>query len=126
MARSFWKRNLKRASLVLIGRREEGEALFERLLALRNDLGLLSEEYDARSGHMRGNFPQALTHMALVNTARLLAIPVQQAKRSSAKGERPAAATGTMNRETIRVAATCDYAAVPSTTLEVTRRIRYQ
>jgi GH15 family glucan-1,4-alpha-glucosidase len=65
---SFWLAD----SYVLTGRRKEGEALFERLLALRNDLGLLSEEYDARGRHMLGNFPQALTHMALINTARLL------------------------------------------------------
>lgn len=88
---SFWLAD----SLVLTGRREEGEALFERLLALSNDLGLLAEEYDARERHMLGNFPQALTHMALINTARLLSIPVQQAKRASAKGERPAAVTRT-------------------------------
>lgn len=88
---SFWLAD----SLVLIGRREEGEALFERLLALGNDLGLLAEEYDTRERHMLGNFPQALTHMALINTARLLSIPVQQAKRASEKGERPAAVTQT-------------------------------
>ena len=84
---SFWLAD----GLVLIGRREEGEALFERLLALSNDLGLLAEEYDTRERHMRGNFPQALTHMALINTARLLSIPMQQVKRASEKGERPAA-----------------------------------
>jgi GH15 family glucan-1,4-alpha-glucosidase len=88
---SFWLAD----SFVLSGRREEGEALFERLLALSNDLGLLSEEYDARGRHMLGNFPQALTHMALINTARLLSIPVQQAKRASEKGERPAAVAQT-------------------------------
>jgi GH15 family glucan-1,4-alpha-glucosidase len=88
---SFWLAD----GLVLTGRREEGEALFERLLALSNDLGLLAEEYDARERHMLGNFPQALTHMALINTARLLSIPVQQAKRASEKGERPAAAAHT-------------------------------
>ncbi|HEV8518153.1 MAG TPA: glycoside hydrolase family 15 protein [Burkholderiales bacterium] len=88
---SFWLAD----SLALIGRRTEAEALFERLLALSNDLGLLAEEYDTRERHMLGNFPQALTHMALVNTARLLSIPVQQAKRASEKGERPAAAAQT-------------------------------
>ena len=88
---SFWLAD----SLALIGRRAEAEALFERLLALSNDLGLLAEEYDTRGRHMLGNFPQALTHMALVNTARLLSIPVQQAKRASEKGERPAAAAQT-------------------------------
>jgi GH15 family glucan-1,4-alpha-glucosidase len=88
---SFWLAD----ALVLIGRREEGEALFERLLGLSNDVGLLSEEYDPRDRHMLGNFPQALTHMALVNTARLLSIPAQQAKRAGAKGERPAAVAHT-------------------------------
>ncbi len=86
---SFWLAD----SLVLSGRRKEGEALFERLLALSNDLGLLSEEYEIGARHMLGNFPQALTHMALINTARLLSVPVQQAKRAGEKGERPAAVT---------------------------------
>jgi GH15 family glucan-1,4-alpha-glucosidase len=86
---SFWLAD----SYVLTGRREEGEALFERLLALGNDVGLLAEEYDPRTGRMLGNFPQALTHMALVNTARLLSLPEQQAQEASARGERPAAAT---------------------------------
>jgi GH15 family glucan-1,4-alpha-glucosidase len=85
---SFWFAD----SLVLSGRREEAEALFERLLALRNDVGLVSEEYDTRARHMLGNFPQALTHMALINTAHLLSMPVHQAKRASERGERPAAA----------------------------------
>ncbi len=88
---SFWLADC----LVLTGRREEGEALFERLLALSNDLGLLSEEYDTRDRCMLGNFPQALTHMALINTARLLSIPAHQVKHASEKGERPAAATET-------------------------------
>jgi GH15 family glucan-1,4-alpha-glucosidase len=86
---SFWLAD----SLVLIGRREEGEALFERLLALSNELGLLAEEYDTHERHMLGNFPQALTHMALINTAHLLSIPAQQLKHACDKGERPAAAT---------------------------------
>ena len=67
--------------------------MFERLLALRNDVGLLAEEYDPRERHMRGNFPQALTHMALIHTAHLLSIPAHQAKRASEQGGRPAAAT---------------------------------
>jgi GH15 family glucan-1,4-alpha-glucosidase len=85
---SFWLAD----AYVLSGRRDEGEALFERLLALCNDVGLFAEEYDPRAKRMLGNFPQALTHMALVNTARLLSIPAEQAKLTSAKGERPAAA----------------------------------
>ena len=58
--------------LHLIGRRREASELFERLLSLRNDLGLLSEEYDPREKRMLGNFPQAFSHVALVNTARVL------------------------------------------------------
>jgi len=86
---SFWLADC----YVLTGRRAEGEALFERLLALSNDVGLFSEEYDPRAKRMLGNFPQALTHMALVNTARLLSMPVHEVKSASAKGERPAAAS---------------------------------
>jgi GH15 family glucan-1,4-alpha-glucosidase len=85
---SFWLAD----SLVLIGRREEGQALFERLVALSNDVGLLSEEYDSRARRMLGNFPQALTHMALINTAHLLSISAHQVKRAGEQGERPSAA----------------------------------
>jgi GH15 family glucan-1,4-alpha-glucosidase len=88
---SFWLAD----SYVLTGRRHDAEALFERLLALSNDVGLLAEEYDPRAKRMLGNFPQALTHMALVNTARLLSLPVQQVKDASARGERPATALQT-------------------------------
>ncbi|MGH8802674.1 MAG: glycoside hydrolase family 15 protein, partial [Casimicrobiaceae bacterium] len=66
---SFWLAD----NLVLLGRHEEAEALFERLLALRNDVGLLSEEYDPHNHRALGNLPQALTHVALINTARNLA-----------------------------------------------------
>ncbi|MEU4385415.1 glycoside hydrolase family 15 protein [Promicromonospora sp. NPDC023805] len=52
-----------------IGRREEAVALFERLLTLRNDVGLLSEEYDVRTGRHLGNTPQAFSHLGLVNSA---------------------------------------------------------
>jgi GH15 family glucan-1,4-alpha-glucosidase len=85
---SFWLAD----NLVLAGRRAEGETLFERLLALSNDLGLLSEEYDTRTRHMLGNFPQALTHMALINTAYLLSNPAEKSRRASEQGERPAGA----------------------------------
>jgi GH15 family glucan-1,4-alpha-glucosidase len=87
LACSFWLADC----YVLTGRRSEAEALFERLLALGNDVGLFAEEYDPRAKRMLGNFPQALTHMSLVNTARLLSIPEKVAKRASACGERPAA-----------------------------------
>ena len=65
---SFWLVN----GLHFIGRTDEARAMFERLLALRNDLGLISEEYDPIAKRQLGNFPQAFTHLALVNSARIL------------------------------------------------------
>jgi GH15 family glucan-1,4-alpha-glucosidase len=58
------------------GRHEAARKSFERLLAVRNDLGLLSEEYDVEAGRLSGNFPQALSHLALVQTALALCGPV--------------------------------------------------
>jgi GH15 family glucan-1,4-alpha-glucosidase len=86
LACSFWLAD----SYVLTGRRAEGEALFKRLLKLGNDVGLFSEEYDPRARRMLGNFPQALTHMALVNTARLLSVSQTTVRRAVVRGERPA------------------------------------
>ncbi|MCZ7587703.1 MAG: glycoside hydrolase family 15 protein [Gaiella sp.] len=65
---SFWLAEV----YALQGRLDEAEALFERLLGLRNDLGLLSEEYDVVAERLVGNFPQAFTHLALVDTALTL------------------------------------------------------
>ena len=65
---SFWLAD----ALCMIGRLDEAADLFERLLALRNDLGLLAEEYDPRSGRQLGNFPQAFSHVGIVNTANNL------------------------------------------------------
>ena len=53
----------------LAGRHDEARKLFERLLSIRNDLGLLSEEYDPRRRRLVGNFPQAFSHVSLINTA---------------------------------------------------------
>lgn len=64
---SFWLVDV----LVLSGREKQAEELFDKLLGLRNDVGLLSEEYDPGLG-MLGNFPQALSHLALVKSAYLL------------------------------------------------------
>jgi GH15 family glucan-1,4-alpha-glucosidase len=65
LACSFWLVD----AYVLLGRRDDAVKLFERLLSLRNDVGLLSEEYDAYGGRLVGNFPQAFSHLALVNSA---------------------------------------------------------
>lgn len=68
LACSFWYAD----ALAALGRREEARALFERLLSLRNDVGLLAEEYDPIGHRQLGNFPQAFSHLALVNTALTL------------------------------------------------------
>ena len=65
---SFWLAHC----LHLIGRKKDAKELFERLLDVRNDLGLLSEEYDPIARRQLGNFPQAFSHVALINTARVL------------------------------------------------------
>ncbi len=65
---SFWYA----ADLALLGRKDDARALYTRLLGLRNDLGLISEEYDPKTGRMLGNFPQALTHLALVACAYVI------------------------------------------------------
>jgi len=65
LACSFWLVD----NYVLQGRHAEARELFERLLALRNDVGLLAEEYDASARRQLGNFPQAFSHLALINTA---------------------------------------------------------
>jgi len=65
LACSFWMVT----NLWLIGRRTDAVAMFERLLVLRNDMGLLSEEYDPVAKRMLGNFPQALSHIALIHSA---------------------------------------------------------
>ncbi len=72
LACSFWMADC----LALQGRHDEAVAQFERVIALANDVGLLSEEYNVPAQHLAGNFPQALTHLALVNTALGLSGPV--------------------------------------------------
>ncbi|GAA0949203.1 MULTISPECIES: glycoside hydrolase family 15 protein [Streptomyces violaceusniger group] len=69
LACSFWLAD----ALQLAGRHKDAQALFERLLALRNDVGLLAEEYDPATGRQLGNFPQAFSHIGLVGTALTLA-----------------------------------------------------
>jgi GH15 family glucan-1,4-alpha-glucosidase len=77
LACSFWLAD----AYLLVGRIDDARELFTRLLGLRNDLGLLSEEYDVKARRLVGNFPQAFSHVALVNTAHNLSRatkPVQQ------------------------------------------------
>jgi GH15 family glucan-1,4-alpha-glucosidase len=68
LACSFWLAS----ALAINGRRDEARELMERLLALRNDLGLLAEEYDVDAKRQIGNFPQAFSHLALVTSAQVL------------------------------------------------------
>ncbi len=82
LACTFWLID----NLALIGEIEEATELFERMLALRNDVGLLAEEYDPRLGRLVGNFPQAFTHVGLVNSAYNL----DRARKSRARALRSA------------------------------------
>lgn len=65
LACSFWLVD----AYLMLGRKDDAVKLFERLLSLRNDVGLLSEEYDTKQKRLCGNFPQAFSHLALVNSA---------------------------------------------------------
>jgi GH15 family glucan-1,4-alpha-glucosidase len=82
LACSFWLVD----ALCLTNRRSDARALFERLLSVRNDLGLLSEEYDTRARRLVGNFPQAFSHVALVNSARNLAAAHGPAEQRAERG----------------------------------------
>jgi GH15 family glucan-1,4-alpha-glucosidase len=86
LACSFWLCDVYR----LCGRRAEAAALFERLLGLANDVGLLAEEYDPRLGRQLGNFPQAFSHVSLINSAHGLTTPDAPAEERAA-GERTVA-----------------------------------
>ncbi|MBV9180344.1 MAG: glycoside hydrolase family 15 protein, partial [Acidobacteria bacterium] len=87
LACSFWLVD----NYVLQHRLDDARALFERLLALRNDVGLLSEEYDPKERRQLGNFPQAFSHLALVNTAHNLGTGVETrpAKHRSSRNSAP-------------------------------------
>jgi GH15 family glucan-1,4-alpha-glucosidase len=69
LACSFWLAD----ALAMTGRRHRARRLFDRLLALRNDVGLLAEEYDTAQRRQVGNFPQAFSHVSIINTATVLA-----------------------------------------------------
>jgi GH15 family glucan-1,4-alpha-glucosidase len=86
LACSFWLAD----AYLMLGRRDEAVALFERLLSLCTDVGLLSEEYEPRTHRLVGNFPQAFSHLALVNTASNLSHdrkPAEQRSEQRVVGE---------------------------------------
>jgi len=66
---------------VLAGETAKAQALFDRVVAVANDLGLLAEEFDPGAGRQTGNFPQALTHIALINTAHNLSDAMKTAEK---------------------------------------------
>ncbi len=80
---TFWLAD----NYILQGRVDEGRALYERLLGLRNDVGLLSEEYDTDAGRLVGNVPQAYSHVGIINTAANLANARGPAHRRAATGQ---------------------------------------
>jgi GH15 family glucan-1,4-alpha-glucosidase len=88
LACSFWYVD----ALVLQGRHQEARDMFERLLALSNDVGLLAEEYDPVGHRQLGNFPQAFSHLALINSALNLdtyAGPAAQRSQGGETGDEP-------------------------------------
>jgi len=80
LACSFWLAD----AYVLMNRYDDAQRLFERLLDIRNDVGLLAEEYDTHAQRMVGNFPQAFSHVALINTAQNLARAAKPARQRAA------------------------------------------
>ncbi|MGW1895039.1 glycoside hydrolase family 15 protein [Streptomyces sp. NPDC002004] len=82
IACSFWLAD----ALCLTGRVKESRRLFEHLLSLRNDVGLLAEEYDPAAGRQLGNFPQAFSHIGLVGTAHTLAAEDARRGRAARSG----------------------------------------
>ena len=85
LACSFWLA----ANYALSGRLEEARALFERLLSLRNDVGLLAEEYDPETQRQVGNFPQAFSHVPLIMAAHLLGEAAERGLDALAETDRP-------------------------------------
>ncbi|MGE3147467.1 MAG: glycoside hydrolase family 15 protein [Pseudorhodoplanes sp.] len=86
LACSFWLAD----AYVLLGRFDEAHALYERLVGLANDVGLLSEEYDPQKRRLVGNFPQAFSHIALINTTFNLTRAQKPAEQRAEKTKTPA------------------------------------
>jgi GH15 family glucan-1,4-alpha-glucosidase len=84
LACSFWLAD----AYLSIGRRADAEALFDRLVGLSNDVGLLAEEYEPALGRQVGNFPQAFSHVALINTAFNLTRSARPAEQRASKNRR--------------------------------------
>jgi GH15 family glucan-1,4-alpha-glucosidase len=82
IACSFWLAN----AYAMTGRHEEAVKLYERLLALSNDVGLLAEEYDPREQRQVGNFPQGFSHLSVIVTAFNLAHTAKPAEQRSKDG----------------------------------------
>jgi GH15 family glucan-1,4-alpha-glucosidase len=98
LACTFWLAD----NYSLMGRHEEAVEVFERLLALSNDVGLLAEEYDPAARRLVGNFPQAFSHVPLINTARNLSLaggPSHPRKRTVPEGASPASETAPLSAE---------------------------
>ena len=96
LACSFWLAD----NYVLMGRREDAKRLFEHLLSLRNDVGLLAEEYDPKAKRQLGNFPQAFSHVALIDTALNLSRAEQAEQPKPAEQRRHGPVKQTVTDET--------------------------
>jgi GH15 family glucan-1,4-alpha-glucosidase len=90
LACSFWLVD----NYVLAGRRAEAEAAFERLCALCNDVGLLAEEYDPRTRRAMGNFPQAFSHVGLINSGFNLSAHAAKPAVQRSAGRKPTKGSG--------------------------------
>ena len=88
LACSFWLAD----AYVMLGRRDDARRVFERLISLRNDLGLLSEQYDPHAKRLVGNFPQAFSHISLVNTAHNITSAQKPCEQRSGQRSLPDAA----------------------------------
>src|SRR5207237_761203 len=99
LACSFWLAD----NYILQGRYADARLMFERLLDLRNDVGLLAEEYDPRARRQVGNFPQAFSHVALINTAHNLTRAYGPAQHRAESKEAASSAASRPARRTISI-----------------------